>query len=406
MSVPAIKLGEVAEINPRLHARPADDALVSFLGMADVDAESGTTSRGKERRFSEVSKGYTQFADDDLLVAKITPCFENGKIAQAKLEHPYGVGSTEFHVIRPNMAKLDKRFLLRFLRQPYVRVAGERRMTGSAGQRRVPEAYLANLPIPLYSMEKQRGIAQVLDTVDALRAKRRRAVALLDDLAQSIFLDMFGDPLDNPMGWDRVRMGDFLKRIDSGKSPRCLDRSASPEEWGVLKLGAVTRCTYLPEQNKALPSDSEVDERNEVKPGDLLFSRKNTPELVAASAYVRETRERLLLPDLIFRLVVENESRVDKVYLHGLLTYSTKRRKLQELASGSAASMSNISKSKLSEFECEIPPVHLQWKFASRLEALEGVKRTHLDHLTQLDALFASLQHRAFRGELWDSAAE
>ncbi|MFC3891410.1 restriction endonuclease subunit S [Lentzea rhizosphaerae] len=405
MSTATVKLSEVAEINPRVEARPTLDTLVSFLGMADVDAESGTTTRGKERRYAEVAKGYTQFANRDLLVAKITPCFENGKIAQAELDHPHGTGSTEFHVIRPDRAVLDDRFLLRFLRQPYVRIAGERRMTGSAGQRRVPEAYLADLQIPLIPISEQRQIAQILDNVDALRTKRRKAIALLKDLAQSIFLDMFGDPLSNPMGWDRVQLGDLLLRIDSGKSPQCLDRPAEHDEWGVLKLGAVTQCVYRPEENKALPASIEADPRHEVQAGDLLFTRKNTPELVAASAYVRETRERLLLPDLVFRLVPVETAPVNKIYLHSLLTYPPKRRKVQELASGSAASMPNISKSRLLEFKIELPSLELQEKFAARMNALEGAKLRNLAHLAELDSLFASLQDRAFRGELWGAPA-
>lgn len=405
MSIPTIKLSQGAEINPRLRLRPAPDTPVSFLGMTDVDAEGGTTARGEERQFSEVSRGYTQFADGDLLVAKITPCFENGKIAHASLGYPHGVGSTEFHVIRPDNSTFDARFLLRFLRQPCVRIAGKRRMTGSGGQRRVPEAYLAELPVPLLPIKEQRRIAQILDRSDALRTKRRRAIALLDDLAQSIFLEMFGDPLANPMSWERIRMRTFLAGIDSGQSPKCLDRPVAPGEWGVLKLGAVTTCAYLPEQNKALPTDAAIDKRNTVRAGDLLFTRKNTPQLVAASAYVRDTPGRLLLPDLIFRLVVDDDSLVHKVYLHALLTYPPKRHKLQELASGSAASMPNISKSRLMEFECEVPPLHLQQVFASRIDTLEEARRKQSAHLAELDALFASLQHHAFRCELWDAPA-
>src|SRR5207253_2857111 len=107
----------------------------------------------------QVSKGYTFFRDGDLLLAKITPCFENGKIAQATLNHELGVGSTEFHVIRPDRMRVSDRFLLRFLRQPRIRLSGERRMTGSAGQRRVPEAFISELELPLPPLEERRRIA-------------------------------------------------------------------------------------------------------------------------------------------------------------------------------------------------------------------------------------------------------
>src|ERR1700730_17221356 len=110
-----VRLGDVATINPRISERPTSEALVSFIAMADVDARTGVTTRGEDRPFGEVSKGYTHFRNEDILVAKITPCFENGKIAQACLRHSYGSGSTEFHVIRPDVNQLNARYLLHFL---------------------------------------------------------------------------------------------------------------------------------------------------------------------------------------------------------------------------------------------------------------------------------------------------
>ncbi|MFE1311692.1 restriction endonuclease subunit S [Streptomyces sp. NPDC058755] len=401
MSFTLVPLGEIAEINPPQGRGVDPDTKVSFLGMADV-SERGTTSPGESRLYREVRTGYTAFRNGDVLVAKITPCFQNGKIAQAQLEHQIGSGSTEFHVIRPGK-EADARYLLRFLRQDWVRVEGELRMTGSGGQRRVPEAYLTSLAVPLPPFAEQRRIAAILDHVDTLRAKRREAIALLDDLVRATFLDMFGDPLANPRGWSRVPMREFVDRIDSGKSPQCLDRPAAEGEWGVLKLGAVTKCVYQPNENKALPASVSAEPGNEVKKGDLLFTRKNTPDLVAACAYVRDTPSRLLLPDLIFRLVLGEM--VDEVYLQALLSWPPKRRKVQELASGSAASMPNISKSKLLGFVCEIPPLELQQEFALRVEGIESQKAIHQTHLATLDELFTSLQQRAFSGCLWEHEA-
>ena len=88
-----VKLGEVAEINPR-DPKPADEAEISFVGMAQLDATTASAKPLETRSFSEVSKGYTVFRNHDVLVAKITPCWENGKIGQAELDHEVGVGST------------------------------------------------------------------------------------------------------------------------------------------------------------------------------------------------------------------------------------------------------------------------------------------------------------------------
>ena len=120
------KLCNIAELNPRFKEKLESDSNVSFVPMAAVIADMGTVT-GEEKQYCEVSKGYTSFIDGDVLVAKITPCFENGKITQAKLKHRVGFGSTEFHVVRPLEGKLDARYLLHFLRQERIRLEGERK---------------------------------------------------------------------------------------------------------------------------------------------------------------------------------------------------------------------------------------------------------------------------------------
>ena len=394
------KLSYYAELNPKLPQPLQNDDLVSFLPMSAVSAETASTTSGEERRYAEVSKGFTPFLDGDVLIAKITPSFENGKIAQAQVNHNVGFGSTEFHVVRPRSGVANARFLLHYLRQRRIRIEGERKMTGSAGQRRVPEYFLADLDIPCRSLPEQRRIAAILDHADTLRAKRRAALAQLDTLAQSIFIDMFGDPATNPKGWQRIPFSGLLANIDSGSSPICLDRPVVGDEWGVLKLGAVTWCEYDPTQNKALPAGTKPETNLEVQPGDLLFTRKNTYALVAASVLVRETPPRLLLPDLIFRLRLRRDAAMESSFLHQLLIYPTKRREIQKLAGGSASSMPNISKGKLQTVMIEVPPHSLQREFAHRIAAIEKLKAMQRTSLAELDALFAALQHRAFRGGL------
>jgi len=200
--VESVSLGSVAQLNPRTSIDIRPDALVSFVPMAAVSEETASVVSEETRVASKCMKGFTPFKRNDVLVAKITPCFENGKIVIANIKHEFGFGSTEFHVIRPNDGELHERYLLHCLRQPFVRVQGQRRMTGSAGQRRVPAHFLSTFDLPLPTFKAQRRIAEILDRAEALRAKRRAALALLDELTQSIFLDMFGDPVTNPKGWE------------------------------------------------------------------------------------------------------------------------------------------------------------------------------------------------------------
>lgn len=258
---------------------------------------------------------------------------------------------------------------------------------------------IAELPMSLPPLPKQRRIAAILDKADHLRAQRREALAHLDALTQSIFDDMFGDPVTNELGWPKQPMSALLSSIESGRSPVCLARPATDGEWGILKLGAISTQSWLPAHNKAL-AESEANPRFEVKAGDVLFSRKNTPDLVAAVCLVNRTPPRLLLPDLIFRLCIKDPSTIVNVYLASVLQHANQRGEVQSLASGSAQSMVNISKAKVMTVTIPVPPLELQQTFARRVAGVERLKEQHRAQLAELDTFFASLQHRAFRGEL------
>lgn len=273
-------------------------------------------------------------------------------------------------------------------------------MGNGATFKELPKSSVERIEIPLPPVEEQRRIAAILDKADELRAKRRAALAHVDSLTQSIFLDMFGDPATNRRGWPTATLGDLLDAIDSGVSPVCEARRANPYEWGVLKLGAVTWCEYDELENKALPANVKPIDRNEVRAGDVLFARKNTLELVGACAYVEQTRPRLLLSDLIFRLRLRPNQKVLARYLHQLLITPAKRQQVRRFAGGSAGSMPNISKANLAKVEIEIPPIELQQEFERSLIAVRASRVAAREESSVFDELFASLQHRAFSGAL------
>ena len=306
--------------------------------------------------------------------------------------------SPMYTVFKIDDLRVDPGYLIRFLKSPRALTYYPQLGKGAIHRRKaISLAALGALPVPLPPLPKQRRIATILDHVDALRTKRRHVLAHLDALTQSIFHDMFGDVIGSP--WPRVRFGEIVSKIDNGTSPNAEARSAEADEWGVLRLGAVTYGVFRPGENKAYLGDVGSMTANEVRAGDVLMTRKNTRDLVGAVAVVDEVRPRLLLPDLIFRLHLDL-ARLNRRYFQALMMNPRKRPAVRDLSSGSAASMPNISKARLNTLPIELPPLDLQREFAARVERI-STQRTAVQHaLAADDELFASLQSRAFRGEL------
>ena len=173
------RLGEVVDLNP---AKPPKDALpsnaeVTFVPMPAVDAQYGIISNPERRPFMSVRKGYTAFRDGDVILAKITPCMENGKAAIARdLINGLGFGSTEFHVLRPNESVIPE-YLFYYVRQESFRRAAEAEMTGSVGQKRVPSEFLKNADFPLPPVvEQKRIVAKIEELLPRVNAVRERLI--------------------------------------------------------------------------------------------------------------------------------------------------------------------------------------------------------------------------------------
>ena len=384
-----VPLGEVARVDRSSVAPEKICDGTTYVGLENIKSGGGFVDVTPVTRGQLASTKFV-FGGEHVLYGKLRPYL-------AKIEAPdfAGVCSTDILPIRPG-PELNRRYLLHFLRQPSQVALADSRSSG-ANLPRLSPAELERFAIPLPPLLEQRRIASILDHAYTLRTKRRAAVTCLEELSQSIFVSMFSTDLEEAR---TISLGEALSSIDSGRSPKCLKRSATHDEYGVLKLSAVTTGTYLSGENKALPPDERFDQNNEVRDGDLLFTRKNTRDLVAACAYVKTTPPRMLLPDLIFRLNLRAGSGLDQRYVQRVLMYPRIRKRVQRLAGGSAGSMPNISKARLASVAIPRPSVDKQEQFRQRVEKVEDLKARLIEESSRGDALFASLQSRAFRGEL------
>jgi type I restriction enzyme S subunit len=387
-----VRLADIASINPPLPGPMSPTDTVSFVPMTGLDAETGTTLRADPRAYAEVCKGYTPFLDGDLLVAKITPCFQNGKIGQARLSTLVGFGSSEFHVLRPNSSKVEPRYLLYYLRQQRIRIEGERRMTGSGGQRRVPKEFLASLEVPLPPLAEQRRLTDILDRAQTLRANRWQALAALDTLEQSLFLDCFGDPTSNPREWSMSTVGECAIQVTDGEHLTPL-RAAD----GVKLLSARNvRDGYIDFANVDFIGEQEyarIRKRCDPTRGDVLISCSGTIGRVASV----ETDEPFSLVRSV-ALVRPKQAVVRTRYLEFMLRTPMVQRQMMRAAN--ASSQANLFQKQIRSLVILVPPMTAQDRFVERIAAAADLRAKLRLWLAESDALAASLQGRAFRGEL------
>ncbi len=168
-----------------------DGRRVSFVPMALISSAYGVSAQSEERTWSEVKNGFTHFAEGDVVMAKITPCFENAKSSvMRKLVNGLGAGTTELHVFRRATELILPEFVLIYIKTRGFIMRGEPHMTGSAGQKRVPREYFAASPFPLPPLAEQKRIVAKVDELMALcdrlelqqeeREKRHAAISPAD----------------------------------------------------------------------------------------------------------------------------------------------------------------------------------------------------------------------------------
>jgi type I restriction enzyme S subunit len=328
-------VGGIAEINPR-HPKDWDDSLlVSFAPMAVLSESSLKFDFLAERPLGEVRKGFTHFAEGDVLFAKITPCMENGKGAVATgLRNGAGCGTTELQLIRP-LGGIDPHYFYHFLHQQSFRREAKANFTGTAGQARVPTAFMEQARFPLPPRNEQRRIVakleKLLNKVDSCQKRLSKIPLLLGRFRQAVLagacsgeltaewrdrndakiqaagphglVSIVGDQppsADIPETWTWVRFGCAIRELRNGISPRPrIDPPGTP----ILRISAVrpgrvdlTDIRYLEDSCEFLSKFSLAND-------DLLFTRYNgSIELLGVCGMVLGLRNRTVLyPDKLIR---------------------------------------------------------------------------------------------------------
>ena len=185
-------LGKCCELNPRRLKDIDDELLVSFVPMPAV-SEDGRIDTTETKKYAEVKKGFTYFAENDVLFAKITPCMENGKGCIAGgLVNGLGAGSTEFHVLRPIAGKSNPYWLYILTMQEAFRSSARKAMTGTGGQLRVPSGFLENYPITMPPIDLQETFEEMVRQSDKSKFELKKALSELTATYKRIIKENIG----------------------------------------------------------------------------------------------------------------------------------------------------------------------------------------------------------------------
>lgn len=258
----------------------------------------------------------------------------------------------------------------------------------------VRKTRIAEIDIPLPPLDEQRKIAAVLDKISNLIAKRRQQLDKLDEMVQSRFVEMFGDPEINPMEWPTIAIGETVVKIESGWSGNGTQRERKPNEIAVLKVSSVTKGYFIPEECKVLDDQKNIKKYISPQRGDLLFSRANTKEMVGATAIIRKDYPNLILPDKLWKIRFFGTANV--VYMKYILSSKTIRNKFSSASTGTSGSMYNVSMEKFKSIKIPLPGVREQNYFAIFVEKTEKIRISISRSLDKLETLKKALMQDYF----------
>lgn len=359
---------------------------------------SGTKYAGLEHILSdegEINSIAVQVGD----IASNKFVYDEGHILYGKLR-PYlrkiaipkeaGVCSTDILPIRPG-ERLDKSFLYHYLRLPQCVEYATTRSSGANLPRLSPKE-LAAFPTPLPPLSEQKRIAAILDKADAIRRKRKAALNMANEFLRATFLDLFGDPVTNPKGWDVKPFGKLIKTIRNGLSPS----SKGTHPGTVFTLSAVTGPDFLPSAKKAALFDKDPS-AYQAKPSDFLICRGNgNLKLVGKAKFPKGDFKATAFPDTIIAADVDTQTVLPEVLEAQWATFFI--RDQIERGARTTNGTYKINQSVIKSIKVVTPDIKAQLAFRDQVKGL-GLYLSKIAE-DQSSILFESLSQRAFRGEL------
>lgn len=383
------KLGEVCIINPKKSelGKFNSELKVSFVPMNELIEDRQNFNSNIIKPLNEVYKGYTYFQSNDVVLAKVTPCFENGKLGIAtNLENNIGFGSSEFHILRPKEIVLAKWIYYSLKTGSFIHLA-KLSMTGAGGLKRVPTKFIQNWSIFVPSLKEQQ---KIVDKLDSVFEKIDKSILLLEEnlkhskaLMGSILDEEFGDlelsyhkkPLSEIVTVINGRAYKQIEMLNSGKYP-------------ILRVGNFfsNRGWYY--------SDMELPENKYCEEGDLLYawSASFGPKIWDG--------EKSIYHYHIWKLVPTSDN-ISKKFMYYLLERDTDKIKEE---GGRGVGMIHITKGDIEKRMMVLPPLEVQEAVVSRIEKLydlhEQLTKELKLKLNNMKALKSSLLDQAFKGEL------
>lgn len=366
------------------------DGEVRLVQLADIGVGSFLD---KSNRFMAAEKAVklkcTYLEEGDILVARMPDPL--GRACQFPGDGRKCVTVVDVCILRPDDAVADAAYVTHILNSDGVRRQLDKFIKGTTRQR-ISRTNLEQIRIPLPPLPEQRRIAAILDQADAIRAKRREALAQLDSLTQSIFIEMFGDPEANPNGLPVANLEELCLRVTDGTH-----QSPKWESEGIpfLFISNIVdgEITYKTDKFISRETYTELTRRCRIETGDVLFT---TVGSYGNTAVVSGEREFCFQRHIAH--IKPNTKKLAPLFCAAMLESPGVRRQVDKAARGVAQKTVNLA--DLKALRVFAPSTDMQRDFTDKLNTIKTLKVIQVEALQKLDALFASLQHRAFLGEL------